>query len=60
MADKEWLVKHPITGDTRTITQRDWIAGRLADKGFIKPKDLDDSGPKPTGPEPPPIQLRQQ
>lgn len=40
---KEWQVTHPETGETRTVTARDWRAGKLAELGFTKPKDLDET-----------------
>lgn len=63
MADQEktWIVRHPHDpNEVRTVTQRDWIAGKLTQKGFTKPDDLDDTadiGPVP--PAGPPITLQQ-
>lgn len=46
MADeqqKTWILVHPQHGEVREVTARDYIAGKLKDKGFPKPDDLDDT-----------------
>jgi hypothetical protein len=51
MAEQEWLVKNPATGETRTVTQREWNAAQLGKLGFTKPADLVETpGPVPTIP----------
>jgi hypothetical protein len=43
--DKTYQVRNPATGETRTVTQREWREGRLGQAGFEKPADMPEDQP---------------
>jgi hypothetical protein len=38
--DKVYTVTNPTTGETRTVTQRQWREEKLGQQGFEKPAEL--------------------
>jgi hypothetical protein len=42
--DKTYTVTNPTTGETRTVTQREWRSEQLGKAGWEKPADLPDDG----------------
>lgn len=38
--DKTYQITNPSTGETRTVTQREWREGKLGQQGWQKPADL--------------------
>jgi hypothetical protein len=43
--DKTYQVRNPSTGETRTVTQREWREQRLGQLGFEKPADMPEDQP---------------
>lgn len=47
---KTYTVTNPTTGETKTVTQREWREQKLGQQGFEKPPDLDETEPPTTTP----------
>lgn len=41
--NKTWNVTNPTTGETRTVTTREWREQKLGQQGFEKPVDLEET-----------------
>lgn len=47
--DKTYDITNPATGETRTVTQREWREQKLGQQGFEKPAELPDEPEVPEG-----------
>jgi hypothetical protein len=51
--EKTYDITHSVTGETRTVTQRQWREEKLGKAGWVKPVDLEEEEEPPTTEEPP-------
>ena len=59
---KSYTVTNPTTGESKTVTQREWREQQLGRAGFEKPAELDDTvvPPAPPAPDTPQVPIPEQ
>ena len=45
--DKTFVITYPPTGETKTVTQREWREEKYGQQGWVKPADVPEEPPPP-------------